>query len=395
MNWDNLDIKAEIELGEDSSRQFKVQMEDANKLAEEMCAFSNSWGGIIYIGVDNKNNIVGIKPEELEKYNQLVSNSANNNIKPSIYPLTKSVKIDDKLLLLIYVFKGANKPYCTTKGNNYYVKSGSDKKMASSQELARMFQESNLLFIDEMLTGARISNENENDGVDLLKFYTYYEKSRGTEFRESGISVEKALENMNLAKNGNFNLAGLLLFARSPQQFKPSFIIRCVSFYGADISDDTFIDKTDCIGTLEDQYRSAIIFLKNNLRLVQQPNGSFNQPGSLEISEKALEEVIVNALFHRDYSKNAVIRILIFKDRVEVISPGCLPNHLTVEHIINNNSVIRNSIIVSHASKMLPYSGIGSGIRRILNAEPNAIFKDDKSGEQFTTILPRKEVNKH
>ena len=392
MNWDKIDIRAEIELGEDSSRQFKVQIDDANKLAEEMCAFSNSWGGIIYIGVDNKNKIVGIGQDELEKYNQLISNAANNNIKPSIYPLTKSVKVDDKLLLLIYISKGANKPYSTTRGNNYYVKSGSDKKIASSQELARMFQESDFVCIDEMPTSAIISNEIENDGVDLPKFYTYYEKSRGTELRETGISVVKALENMNLAKNGYFNLAGLLLFSRNPQQFKPSFIVRCVSYYGTEISDDTFIGRTDCMGPLDEQFRGAMIFLKNNLRFIQQTNGSFNQPGSLEINERALEEALVNALFHRDYSKNSVIRVLVFSDRIEIVSPGCLPNHLTVEHIMNSNSVIRNSIIVSHGTKILPYSGIGSGIRRILNAHPDTIFKDDRSGEQFTIIIKRKEM---
>ena len=87
-----------------------------------------------------------------------------------------------------------------------------------------------------------------------------------------------------------------------------------------------------------------------------------------------------------------MIRVLVFSDRIEIVSPGCLPNHLTVEHIMNSNSVIRNSIIVSHGTKILPYSGIGSGIRRILNAHPDTIFKDDRSGEQFTIIIKRKEM---
>jgi ATP-dependent DNA helicase RecG len=109
------------------------------------------------------------------------------------------------------------------------------------------------------------------------------------------------------------------------------------------------------------------------------------------ISPANWKEAVVNALLHRDYSKNAVIRLLVFKDRVELISPGSLPNHLSIENILNGNSVIRNNTIVSFATKILPYSGIGSGISRILKYHPATHFKDDKQGEQFTTIFMRQQ----
>lgn len=387
MNWDNIDIKKEVALGEDSTRQFKVQLDSAAKLAEEMCAFSNSLGGIIYVGVSDEGDIKGLTQADISKYNQLISNAANEILKPAVYPLTKIIEVEGKLVLLINIPTGTAKPYCTSSGI-YYIKSGSDKRKASPQELLRLFQQSASVFIDEIPVDAKVENTPNANGINLAKFYFYYERRTGKAFLREGVALEKALDNMNLAKDGDWNLTGLLLFANNPQTYKPAFLIRCISYYGNDIADDNFKDRVDAVGTLDDQFRTAISFLKNNLRNVQQ-EGGFNQAGKLEISEIALEEAVVNALLHRDYSKNAVIRLFVFRNRVEIVSPGSLPNHLTVEHIINGNSVIRNNIIVSHATKILPYSGVGSGISRIIKNHPNVEFIDDKEGEQFTIKLNR------
>jgi ATP-dependent DNA helicase RecG len=388
MDWNNLDIASEIKLGEDSSRQFKVQLDTAAKLAEELCAFSNSRGGIIYVGVADNSTISGITQADIAQYNQLISNASNDILKPAIYPLTKVAEVEGKLVLLINVPSGTSKPYCTSAGV-YWVKSGSDKRKSSPQELLRMFQQSSLLYLDETPTSAAIGESAET--INLAKFYIFYEKSRGSEFSAAGVTVQKAFDNMNLAKEGNLTLAGLLLFANNPQAYKPYCIIRAVSYYGIDIADDSFKDRVDCVGTLEDQYRSAMNFLKNNLSFIQAAPG-FNQPGRLEIDERALEEAVVNALLHRDYSKNAVIRLFVFKDRVELVSPGSLPNHLTVENILNGNSVSRNPTMVSHGIKILPYSGVGSGISRIIKNHPDTKLQDDKDGEQFTITFYRKQL---
>jgi ATP-dependent DNA helicase RecG len=385
MDWTTEEIKKEISLGEDSARQFKEKIENAAKLAEELCAMSNSRGGVIYVGVKDNITITGLSHEEVAQYNQLISNASNENIKPAIYTQTRNVDIDGKLILMIQVSEGPSKPYCTSAGV-YWVKSGSDKRKASPQELLRMFQQSNSIYLDEMPTSVEIGNAEEV--VNLAKFYTFYERSRGAEFSKTGITVEKAFENMNLAKEGKLTLAGLLLFANNPQSVKPYCIIRAVNYFGTEISDDRFKDKVDCLGVLEDQYRGAMNFLKNNLAF-RQGEGTFNQAGSLEIDEKALEEAVVNALLHRDYSKNAVIRLLIFNDRVEIISPGSLPNHLTIDNILSGNSVMRNPTIVSYATKILPYSGIGSGIPRIIKNHPPTKFVNDADGEQFIITMQR------
>jgi len=105
------------------------------------------------------------------------------------------------------------------------------------------------------------------------------------------------------------------------------------------------------------------------------------------------EEQLVNALVHCDYLVSAPIRLFIFDDRIEIISPGHLPNNMTVEKILSGNSNIRNPILVSYVAKgLLPYHGLGSGIKRALDAWPQINFIDDRDGCLFTATIRRKPV---
>ena len=104
------------------------------------------------------------------------------------------------------------------------------------------------------------------------------------------------------------------------------------------------------------------------------------------------EELLVNALVHRDYLISAPIRLFVFDDRIEIISPGHLPNNLTVEKIRTGNSNIRNPILASYVAKgLLPYRGLGSGIKRALEDWPDIEFTDDQEGDLFTVTVHRKE----
>jgi ATP-dependent DNA helicase RecG len=109
-----------------------------------------------------------------------------------------------------------------------------------------------------------------------------------------------------------------------------------------------------------------------------------------EISGAVFEELLVNALIHRDYLISAPIRLFIFDNRIEIISPGHLPNNLTVDKIRAGNSNIRNPILVSYAAKgLLPYHGLGSGIKRALSEWPHIDFTDDREGCLFTATVHR------
>jgi len=384
------EIKNEISLGEDSSRQFKEKLNNAVQIAIEMCAMSNSAGGFIYLGVKDNNTVTGLTDAEIHSYNQFISAAASQHIHPAIYPQTQVIKVDEKKLILIEVPEGVTKPYCDKDGV-YWVKSGSDKRKASPQELLRLFQQSAQINLDETITSAdvvSIVDNKEEWGIDLPKFLSFFERLKGMEVSASGKKADQLLLSMNLAKEGKLTLAGLLLFGNNVQGVKPYCLIRAVSYHGNEISENSYTDKRDCIGTIEEQFRSAMAFLKNNLSHIQ-GGASFNSQSILEIDERALEEAMVNALIHRDYSKHAVIRLFVFKDRVEIISPGSLPNHLNVENITNGNSVMRNSLLASYGTKILPYSGIGSGIPRILKTHPATELKNDIEGEQFTITMKR------
>jgi ATP-dependent DNA helicase RecG len=141
---------------------------------------------------------------------------------------------------------------------------------------------------------------------------------------------------------------------------------------------------------LQKVFDDSLAFVLRNLHKVQAGRG-VNAPGVPEIPPAVFEELLVNALIHRDYLVSAFIRLFIFDNRIEIVSPGHLPNNLTVEKIRHGNSIIRNPILVSYASKgILPYRGLGSGIKRALDAWPEIDFIDDRDDCLFTAIVHRK-----
>lgn len=199
---------------------------------------------------------------------------------------------------------------------------------------------------------------------------------------------ETLYKNLNILRDGSLTLVGLLFFSKNPQQYRPAFCIKAVAYYGNDISGIDYRGSKDITGTMPEIYDEAMGFFKTYLKLIQE-NQDFNSIGKLEISQIAIEELLQNAITHRDYSKNAPIKIFIFDNRVEIISPGALPNSLSIENIIMGNSVVRNNLIVSFAARLMKYRGIGSGIRRVLKEEPNIELINDTEGEEFKVIIPR------
>ena len=242
----------------------------------------------------------------------------------------------------------------------------------------------------EQVAAEMIIFDSTIDQLNLDKFKKFFEKNYGQSIQETGLPLEKLLQNLNLFKDGHLNLAGLLLFGEHPQQFKPMFLIKAVSFFGNDIAGTEYRNSEDIPGDMENLYKDGMGFLLRSLDKVQDGQ-NFNSLGILEVSRIALEDVLQNALIHRSYFKNAPIRLLVFDNRVEIISPGKLPNGLTVENIKYGNTVARNHIIASFASKLLPYRGLGTGIQRAIKEQPDIEFINDVDGEQFIVIIPRPE----
>ena len=373
-----------ISRDEDSIHQFKANFNNVNSLAAEMVAFSNSGGGQIFIGVNNDGSIAALKREDMGRLNQLVSNASSQSVRPPVNPITENIKLADGLVMVVTILDGISKPYMDNNGA-IWVKSGSDKrKVTSREEIQRMYQSAGLIHGDEILAaGITLAD------LDFDYFSDFFAKEYNESIENNEIAITRLLENMNLSKNGTLNIAGALLFSRSPQFRLPLFIIKAVAYQGVIIDESHYLDSQDLTGKMADIFQKALNFISNNLQRIQKDR-SVNSTGELEIPRIVLEELLVNALIHRDYFVSAPIRLFIFSDRIDLISPGHLPNNLTIENIKKGVSNIRNPILASFASKILPYRGLGNGIRRALQAYPNISFLEDKEGNLFKITIGRK-----
>lgn len=366
-----------ISRDEDSRHQFKADVTNETSLGQEMVAFSNSGGGAIFIGVSNDGTFAGLKREDMGRLNQLVSNAASQQVRPPINPQTENIAAPNGLVMRIVVPDGMSKPYMDKNGV-IWVKSGSDKRKATSrEEVQRLYQSAGLIHGDEIpVSGMTVSD------LDLDYFRSFFEKNFGEPLEQQEAALPQILHNMNLMKDGLLNISGALLFAKNPSYRLPVFIVKAIAFPGNEIHETNYLDSRDISGKLADVFHQSMSFVLGNIHHVQ-GDQDVNAPGQPEIPPIALEELLANALIHRDYFVSAPVRIFVFDNRVEIISPGHLPNNLTVENIKSGNSNIRNPILASFATKILPYRGLGSGITRALKAYPNIQFEDDRDGNFF------------
>ncbi len=383
------ELTKEIACGEDSARQFKVDIRNAASLASEMAAFANSDGGTIFIGVADDGTPLGLSPQDVSRINQLISNAASQLVRSPLTVQTENVALkNDRVVIVLKVPKGIDKPYFDKNGV-IWLKTGADKRRVNSkEELRRLFQISDQFHADELPTKAGI------DKLDKLRFRDFLRDVYKQEYPDSPADLTRLLQNMNLATDdGMLNLAGVLMFAEKPEWIKPQFVVKAIRYPGNQIHISDYVDTEDFSGPLCKVFDDALAFVMRNLHKVQAGRG-VNAPGTAEIPESVFEELLVNALVHRDYLVSAPIRLFIFDNRIEIISPGHLPNSLTVEKIRTGNSNIRNPILVSYVAKgLLPYHGLGSGIKRALEQWPQIDFTDDRDGCLFTATVHRKPVD--
>lgn len=369
--------------GEDSTHQFKSNVTNEGSLAAEMVAFSNSKGGVLIIGITDDGLIAGLTDSDIKLINNRISNAASDLVKPAINPITQNFSLPDGKILVVTIESGLNKPYMDNSGY-IWVKSGADKRRVTArEELQRIFQNASLIHADE----TPVANSSLTD-IDWEFFEDFFVKEYSQSIEEFQNERINILENMNIARNAQLNIAGVLLFSTKPQIRLPAFNLKAVAIAGTDIEDINYIDSQDMNGKLSDIFQKTLSFILSNIRHVQHSQG-FNSLGEPEIPRIVFEELIANALIHRDYFISAPIRVLIFSNRIEIISPGYLPNNLTIENIKMGNSNMRNPILASFATKLLPYRGLGSGIKRAIKVYPEIEFIDDRSGNLFKVIISR------
>jgi len=381
-------LKDIIACGETSKVQFKETLPNNESMSRELVAMSNSGGGQIFIGVKDKDHtITGLSPEQIAHADRKVAECADN-LKPPIYITTEVVKMKidtvSKLVLVISIPDGINKPYKTARGEIYIKQALNKRLLTDNAEIMRLYAKSNKLLVDELEIA-----DTSIDDVNKIAFAEYFKQEYGKTYEKKGLTFKKALIAKRVLKNNRLTLAGLLFFGNEPQLYRPAYTIKFVSFFGNDMAGSQYRSKPEDIkGRIPQLYDTAIRYLEASLFHKQNGRG-FNSIGELEISKIALEELVQNALLHRDYFRNAPIRIMVFDDRVEIISPGALPNSLTVEDIKYGNLAIRNNQLLAFGSRLLPFSGLGTGIQRALEHQPNIEFENDVEGEMFKVVIPR------
>jgi ATP-dependent DNA helicase RecG len=374
-----------IELGESSHVQFKERLTDAHALSQEFAAFANGKGGMVIVGVNDKTGALrGLSFEEIRDYNQLAVHAATNNLFPAIHIKTEQVRLQGEILMILRVPEGSNKPY-KDKNDGMWMKNGSDKRrVTSNDEIARLLQESGTLFADEM-----VLHTTSVEDLDKRLVTRFLKKKFGDASKRGGLNNEQLLTNIHLMKDGHLTLAGLILLGKHPQRFRPECTAKCITLPGITLIAETYLDNEPSItGTTLDVYAAVMNFFERNLRKIPSGKG-FNVPPMPEIPLETLQELVINALVHRNYFIRSEVRIAIFTDRIEIISPGTLPNSLTIENIKAGTAIPRNPILQQNAQYLLPYKGWGTGIRRALEFYPHIDFINDTERQIFTVIIHR------
>ncbi|MBI2381258.1 MAG: putative DNA binding domain-containing protein [Gammaproteobacteria bacterium] len=371
----------QIRLGEDSAYEFKsivvkgrkVEQPHRDSVADELAAFANAGGGILVLGVGDKTREVeGIARDDLDAVDLWLSNIATQAIDPPLPIQTRLVEIPDrqgeaKPVVWVRVTKSV---FVHRSPHGYYHRVGSSKREMSPELLARLFQQRSmvrLIRFDEQLVPqagpdaiatelkARFLRGDLPERTQLQKLYLVGEDESG----ESCLTV-----------------SGVLLLTTRPADYLSSAYVQCVAYSGTERNAEYQVDAQDCDGPVDEQIRLAFNFVKRNMRVE-----AVKRPGRIDIPQydlAAVFEAIVNAVAHRDYSMHgARIRLHLFADRLELSTPGGLPNSLTVESM-DANSITRNETLVNLLSRYYPADPVsrrqnlierrGEGVPTILTA---------------------------
>lgn len=261
-------------------------------------------------------------------------------------------------------------------------KSAANKRRISPEELRRLYQSVGKLYAERQPI-----EDSEITDIDTKLFKDFYQARYQEPINEA--ELNRLLENLRLVKNNKLTLAGALLFGKNNEIILPDFYISAVWFWENEFITDEYCSSRNITGHLNRQFEEALNFTLSTLRYVQ-ANRDFNSVGIPEVPKVVLAELLVNALINRDYFINDSIKLFVFDNRIEIKSPGKLPNSLSVEDIkrgIQRRS--RNVVLTSFANDILPYRGIGSGILKSLQLYPQIHFENNSMGEFFKVTIER------
>lgn len=378
MNFSDEEIKRHIRLGEDNHWEFKEIVFTGNKprgtsrddLADELAAFANTdGGGVMLCGVTDQGDLQDMSREQMDELEMFLVEICTDMIKPSIHPTILRKEIEEgKPFFLVKVPQGYalhNSP-----GSSFHRVGSSKRQMTTNEQLRlaqKRAQSRFLRFDKQSVPGTGFGSLDESLWKPLLS-------------AEGAAAPELALEKMGLLTNDEYGItratvAGVLLCTRSPEEWLPNACISATCYRGKDRASGQ-IDTQIITGPLNRQIAEAVAFIRRNMRV-----GAYKNPARTDLpqySERALFEAIVNAVVHRDYAiQGSRIRISMFADRLEINSPGSLPNNLTIDSMDVRQST-RNEALASMLGRISVGDIQGSGERQ---------FFMERRGDGVPTIL--------
>lgn len=374
-------IKTLIEQGENQFIEFKEQKVHPDSIAKEMAAFANTQGGTILIGVSDQAGICGV--DDSKNWEEWVANISRHNIIPAIQADCLIVEIDGNKIVVIDIPKGSDKPYQTNK-NLYHIRIGSTSRVASQAELMRMFQHAGMFHYD--LTGVENTSLKHLNMTSISSYFQRYEIDVDDEKDVTSLLINTDV----LTDKKNVTVAGLLLFGTYPQKFLKNSSISYAHFAGTRLNDE-LIDRQVIEGTLAFQVDTALSVVKHNIMEASKIEKTKRVVKTTRYPDKVFRELLVNACVHRNYAiHGSRIRILQFDDRIEFISPGRLPNTVTIEKLKNGVSYAVNPVIVKFMENLRYIDKLGRGIPMVCHEARRLGFEPvfQEAGEEFQAILP-------
>jgi len=397
------ELEETIRNGENSRVEFKRDNVHPDTLATEMAALLNLEGGIILLGVEDNGRIVGLTKSR-EDAEQWVMNIARNNLQPPVIPVWSSVVMEDGSIVGIVELPpdSPGKPYKARRGNAWvtYIRVGSTSREATREEEARLYQAAHLVRYE-------IKPVPDTDfhslHIDWLEnYFRIVLKRRSIPKRDDVEGWQKLLLNSDLlVKLGDricASVAGLLLFGRNPNRRLPQAGVTAVAFPGLEKEYNT-VDEERIRGPLVSLLsphgrviekgvidRTVDFVIRNMGSIAWLEGGRRRRKKAFPID--AVREAIVNAVVHRDYAREGTdIEVSLYKNRLEIISPGRLPNGVTVEKMREGVvRVARNELLKEILRDYGYVEHFGMGVRvRIIESmrkhngtEPDLIEEEDR-----------------
>ncbi|MFH1588146.1 MAG: ATP-binding protein [Candidatus Diapherotrites archaeon] len=328
--------------------------------------------GGLYFGIKNNGTIIG--QTVTENTIREISKTISDYIEPKIYPKIKEIIIEEKTCVFVE-FSGNETPYFAY--GRSYLRVGDENKQVNRAELKRMLLEKS----NSMQWDREICKDASIKDINAQKIKAFLKKA-GLKFT----STASALKNLDLEKNGKPLNAAIVFFAFHPEKFFPYAKLRCAYFPTENTA--TIIDQQEHEGNILYLIEKAQEYILKNIHIGMRLEG-FYRVDVPEINKEALREAVINAFCHRDYNEYDSIDLAVFKDRVEIRSPGLLYGGLTIQKIKTRFiSERRNKLIAELFHRIHYIEKWGRGIKLILSKEPETIFKE--TGKHFIVIFPRK-----